>query len=49
MISIRSQYQEEFRFETRHQRNVVYVEAKERVFAEFAAAIFGSFPNPRKS
>ena len=37
-------YQEEFRFELRHQRNVVYVEAKERAFSGFAACNFGSFP-----
>ena len=37
-------YKEEFRFELRHQRNIVQVEAKESVFAGFAAATFGSFP-----
>ena len=37
-------YQEDFRFEPRHQRNIVYVEAKESVFASFVAANFGSFP-----
>ena len=37
-------YQEEFRFEPRHQRNMVHVEPKERVFAGFVAANFGSFP-----
>ena len=37
-------YQEEFRFELRHQRNVVHVEPKEGAFAGFVAANFGSFP-----
>ena len=37
-------YQEEFRFELRHQHHVVYVEAKERAFSGFAACNFGSFP-----
>lgn len=37
-------YQEEFRFELRHQRNMVHVEPKERAFAGFVAANFGSFP-----
>ncbi len=37
-------YQKEFRFELRHQRNIVHVEAKESVFAGFVAANFGSFP-----
>ncbi|MCY3741489.1 MAG: hypothetical protein OXH00_10750 [Candidatus Poribacteria bacterium] len=37
-------YQEEFRFELRHQRNMVHVEPKERAFVGFVAANFGSFP-----
>ena len=37
-------YREEFRFELRHQRNMVHVEPKERAFAGFVAANFGSFP-----
>ena len=37
-------YQEEFRFELRHQRNMVHVEPKEGAFAGFVAANFGSFP-----
>ena len=37
-------YQEEFRFELRHQRNMVHVDPKERAFAGFVAANFGSFP-----
>lgn len=37
-------YQEEFRFELRHQLNMVHVEPKERAFAGFVAANFGSFP-----
>ena len=37
-------YQEEFRFELRHQRNIVHIEAKESVFAGFTAANFGGFP-----
>ena len=37
-------YQEEFRFELRHQRNIVHVEAKESIFAGFTAANFGGFP-----
>ncbi len=37
-------YREEFRFELRYQRNMVNVEPKERAFAGFVAAIFGSFP-----
>ena len=37
-------YREEFRFELRHQRNMVHVEPKERAFASFVAANFGSFP-----
>ena len=37
-------YRETFRFELRHQRNIVHVESKERVFAGFVAANFGSFP-----
>ncbi len=37
-------YQEEFRFELRHQRNMVHVEPKEEAFAGFVAANFGSFP-----
>ena len=41
-------YQEEFRFELRHQRNIVHVEEKESVFAGFVAANFGSFPTQEK-
>ena len=41
-------YQEEFRFEPRHQRNIVHVEGKESVFAGFVAANFGSFPTQEK-
>ena len=37
-------YQEEFRFELRHQRNMVHVEPKENAFEGFVAANFGSFP-----
>ena len=37
-------YKEEFRFESRHKRNIVHVEAKESVFANFVASNFGSFP-----
>ena len=37
-------YREEFRFEPRHRRNVIYVEAKESTFDNFVAANFGSFP-----
>ena len=37
-------YKEEFRFESRHKRNLVHVEPKERGFAGFVAASFGSFP-----
>ena len=37
-------YREEFRFELRHQRNMIYVKPKERAFAGFVAANFGSFP-----
>ena len=37
-------YQEEFRFELRHQRNMVHVEPKQGDFAGFVAANFGSFP-----
>ncbi|MCY4403828.1 MAG: hypothetical protein OXD54_14755 [Candidatus Poribacteria bacterium] len=37
-------YQEEFRFELRHQPNMVHVEPKEGAFAGFVAANFGSFP-----
>ena len=37
-------YQEEFRFELRHQRNMVHVDRKEEAFAGFVAANFGSFP-----
>ena len=37
-------YREEFRFELRHQRNMVHVEPKERAFAGFVAANFGGFP-----
>ena len=37
-------YQEEYHFESRHERHTVHVEAKESVFADFAAANFGSFP-----
>ena len=38
-------YQEEFRFELRHQRNMVHVEPEKRAFAGFVAANFGSFPS----
>ena len=38
-------YQENFRFELRHQPNMVHVEPKERSLAGFVAAKFGSFPN----
>ena len=37
-------YKEEFRFESRHKHNIVHVEAKESVFANFVASNFGSFP-----
>ena len=37
-------YREEFRFEPRHRRNVIYVEAKESTFDNFVALNFGSFP-----
>ena len=37
-------YQQEFRFELRHQPNMVHVEPKEGAFAGFVAANFGSFP-----
>ena len=37
-------YQEEFRFELRHQHNMVHVEPKESAFTGFVAANFGSFP-----
>ena len=37
-------YREEFRFELRHQHNIVHVEPKENDFVGFVAAIFGSFP-----
>ena len=37
-------YEEEFRFESRHQRNVVHVVPREPGFASFVAATFGSFP-----
>ena len=37
-------YQQEFRFELRHQPNTVHVEPKEGTFAGFVAANFGSFP-----
>ena len=36
-------YQEEFRFESRYQHDIVHVEAKESAFASFVAANFGSF------
>ena len=38
-------YQEEFRFELRHQHNMVHVEPEKRAFAGFVAANFGSFPS----
>ena len=37
-------YREEFRFEPRHRRNVIYVETKESTFGNFVAVNFGSFP-----
>lgn len=37
-------YQEEFRFEASHRRNVVYVEAAESSCENFVAASFGNFP-----
>ena len=37
-------YREEFRFELRHQHSMVHVKPKERAFAGFVAANFGSFP-----
>ena len=37
-------YQEEFRFELRHQRNMIHVEPDESIFAGFVGANFGSFP-----
>ena len=37
-------YREEFRFEPRHRRNIIYVEAKESTFGNFVAVNFGSFP-----
>ena len=40
----RKLYQEEFRFEASHRRNVVYVEAAESSYDNFVAASFGSFP-----
>ena len=40
-------YQEEFRFELRHQRNMVHVKPKEVAFAGFVAATFGSFPTQK--
>ena len=40
-------YREEFRFESRHRHNIVYVEARESTFDDFVAANFGSFP-PQK-
>ena len=42
-------YQEEFRFELRHQRNMVHVEPKERAFEGFVAANFGSFPTQERA
>ena len=37
-------YQEIFRFETRHPSNIVSVEARDAVYANFVASNFGSFP-----
>ena len=37
-------YQEIYRFETRHQPNIVSVEAKDPAFANFVASNFGIFP-----
>ena len=37
-------YQEIFRFETRHQPNIVNVEARDPAYANFVASNFGSFP-----
>ena len=37
-------YQEELRFELRHQRSMIYVKPRERAFTGFVTAKFGSFP-----
>lgn len=41
-------YKEDFRFESRHKRNVVHVKPKERNFTGFVAASFGNFPIQEK-